>query len=111
MQVIVNQGKSNLATLNKVVHGNLSKSWTIRTYIKKGMTRGGFTNKGSHAHLVDRGTAERYTKSGAYRGSISKGNPNHGSLFYTSAVHMRADDALQELERAVYEEIRNVLNR
>ena len=109
MTVIVSQGKANLAASHKVRTGNLSSSWTIRTYTKKAMARGGFTKKGHHAHLIDRGTDERYTKKGAYRGSISKGNPNHGSLFYTSAVHMRADDALQELERGVYEEIKRIL--
>lgn len=110
MTVIVSQGKSNLAAKHNVVSGNLSSSWTIRTYVKKVMARGGFNKKGHHAHLIDRGTKDRYTKRGYYRGSISKGNPNQGSLFYTSAVQMRKDEALRELERAVYEEINKIVN-
>ena len=110
MQVIVSQGKSNLLMRNKVRTGNLSHSWTIRVYPKKAMAKGGFTKKGAAAHLVDRGTGVRYTKSGAYRGSVSKGNPNTGSMFYTDAVHTKANDAIQTLERAVLAEINRLVS-
>lgn len=109
MEVIVAEGKSNLATRNKKKTGNLARSFKVSTNKKKAYSLGGFKrgkDGGAHAHFIDRGTAERWTiKSGAYRGSISKGNPNSGSGFWSDAVADKGQEGLQRLMNAIYEAI------
>lgn len=119
MQVIVNAGKSNLSSRNNVVSGNLKRSFSIKANKKKAYSLGGFRRSsrkenisgGNHAHLVDRGTAKRWTKSGAYRGSVSRGNPNHGTLFWTDAVESQGPAALSRLMDAVYDAIGKIMDK
>ena len=103
MQVIVNAGKSNLSSRNNVVSGNLKRSFSIKANKKKAYSLGGFRRSsrkedisgGNHAHLVDRGTAKRWRiKDGKYTGSVSRGNPYHGTLFWTDAVESQGPAAL-----------------
>lgn len=108
MEVIVAEGKSNLATRNKKKTGNLARSFRLSTNKKKAYSLGGFKRGkegGAHAHLIDRGTNERWTRKGAYRGSISKGNPNSGSGFWSDAVADKGQEGLQRLMNAIYEAI------
>lgn len=113
MEVIVNEGKSNLARRNKQKTGNLTKSFKMTTNKKKAYSLGGFNRGkgGNHAHLVDKGTLNRWTKSGAYRGSVSKGNPQHGSAFWTDAVETKGQEGLQRLMDAIYTAISEINNR
>lgn len=119
MGTIITQGKSNLAARNKVVTGNLKKSFGVKVNKKKGFALGGFKrsskyNKiggGNHSYLVDRGTVERYTRKGYYRGSVSKGNPNHGTKFWTEAVDSQGPAALNKLMDAVYNAVDDILKR
>ncbi len=113
---IKDAGKSNLAARNKVVSGNLKRSLSKR--VKKSAAYAGFkrstkNNKiggGNHAHLIDRGTDKRYTRKGAYRGSISKGNPNVGSSFWTDAVMIEGPRAENTLMNGVYETISKIMD-
>ena len=113
---IKDAGKSNLAARNKVVSGNLKRSLSKR--VKKSAAYAGFkrstkNNKiggGNHAHLIDRGTDKRYTRKGAYRGSISKGNPNVGSSFWTDAVITEGPRAENTLMNGVYETISKIMD-
>jgi len=119
MQVIVAAGKTNLSTRNKVVTGNLKRSFALRVNKKKAYALGGFKRSapkkgiegGNHAHLVDRGTNKRWTKTGAYRGSVSKGNPNTGSGFWTDAVNSQGPAALNKLMDAVYDALEEIIKR
>ena len=114
MQVIVTEGQANLAARNKKKTGNLARSFKMTTNKRKAYSLGGFKrgkDGGAHAHLIDRGTAERWTRKGAYRGSISKGNPNHGSLFWTSAVETKGQEGLQTLMTAIYDTINTINQR
>ena len=113
--LIKNEGASNLANRNKVVTGNLKKSLSKR--VKKSAAYAGFkrSNKkgvggGNHAHLVDRGTDKRWTKKGAYRGSVSKGNPNVGTSFWTDAVESQGPRAAQTLMDGVYSTISKIMD-
>lgn len=112
---IKNAGKSNLAARNKVVSGNLKRSLSKR--VKKSAAYAGFKRAtagkkggGNHAHLIDRGTDKRYTRKGAYRGSISKGNPNVGSSFWTDAVMIEGPRAENTLMNGVYETISKIMD-
>lgn len=116
---IKNAGASNLASRNKVVSGNLKRSLSKR--VKKSAAYAGFkrstkNNKkdgGNHAHLIDRGTAMRsYTKNGKVHrtGSISKGNPNVGSSFWTDAVMIEGPRAENTLMNGVYETISKIMD-
>ena len=114
MEVIVTEGQANLAARNKKKTGNLARSFKMTTNKRKAYSLGGFKrgkDGGAHAHLIDRGTAERWTRKGAYRGSISKGNPNHGSLFWTSAVETKGQEGLQTLMTAIYDTINTINQR
>ena len=114
MQVIVTEGQSNLATRNKKKTGNLARSFKMATNKKKAYSLGGFKrgkDGGAHAHLIDRGTDERWTKNGAYRGSISKGNPNHGSMFWTNAVETKGQEGLNTLMNAIYNTLNTINQR
>lgn len=117
---IKDAGKSNLAARNKVVSGNLKRSLSKR--VKKSAAYAGFKRSskkknikgGNHAHLIDRGTAMRsYTnKNGKIHrtGSISKGNPNVGSSFWTDAVIIEGPRAENALMNGVYETISKIMN-
>ena len=118
MDLIIAAGKSSLATKNKVVTGKLKKSFSKNlrkskkphsAYIKGGFRRGNGYG-GAAAHLIDRGTAKRWTRSGKYTGSVSKGAPNHGSLFWTSAVESKGPQAVEALMQAVNEQIIKIMN-
>lgn len=112
MKPMIAQGKSNLSTRNKKRTGNLSGSFGLRTNKKKAYSVAGHRRPmGAAAHLVDRGTAERYTKKGYYRGSVSKGNPNHGSHYWTDAVNQEGPRALDGLMDAIYTEISNIMGK
>ena len=119
MKVIVAEGKTNLASRNKVVTGNLKKSFSISVNKKRAYSLGGFKRSsgknaiggGNHAYLVDKGTDKRWTKKGAYRGSVSKGSPNTGSKFWTDAVQTEGDVALNRLMDAVYEAVDDIMSK
>lgn len=114
MQVIVTEGQANLATRNKRKTGNLARSFKMTTNKKKAYSLGGFKrgkDGGAHAHLIDRGTDKRFTRKGAYRGSISKGNPNHGSGFWTDAVETKGQEGLNTLMDAIYDAINTINQR
>lgn len=113
---IKNQGASNLASRNKVITGNLKRSLSKRvrkTAAYAGFKRSSVGNKvggGNHAHLIDRGTVERWTRKGAYRGSVSRGNPQHGTLFWTDAVESQGPKAQDRLMEGVYDTISKIMN-
>lgn len=112
MQVIIDQGKQNLAMRNKVVSGNLKKSFGIQVNKKGGYSLGGHKRpKGAHAHLVDRGTVERYTRKGYYRGSVSRGHPKKGTLYWTSAVQTKGEQALNTLCDAIVNSFDEIMKR
>ena len=112
MQRIVLAGKSNLSMKNKKKTGNLSKSFSIRANKKKAYTLGGFRRPaGAHAHLIDRGTDNRWTKKGYYRGSVSKGSPNIGSSFWTTAVMTEGPKAQAGLMDAIYDALDKIIRR
>lgn len=117
MKILIAQGKTNLASRNKVVSGNLKKSFSISVNRKKAFSLGGFKRSsgkkeiggGNHSYLVDKGTKNRYTKKGYYRGSVSKGRPNTGSEFWTDAVQTQGDAALNRLMDAIYESVDKIM--
>ena len=121
MEVIVAEGQANLAARNKKKTGNLARSFKMTANRRKSYSLGGFkktkmvdgkkVSGGNHAYLVDRGTAERWTRKGAYRGSVSKGNPNHGSMFWTNAVETKGQEGLQTLMKAIYDTINEINQR
>ena len=109
---IIAQGKSNLASRNKVRKGKLSHSFGTALKKKYSAIKAGFRRPGGAAsHLVDRGTVKRWTRKGYYRGSVSKGNPKHGSLFWTSAVDEKGQEALNILAEAINREIEKIYNQ
>ena len=111
-QIIQAAGKTNLATRNKVVKGDLKKSFSVRVVKKKAYALAGFKRpQGAHAHLVDRGTKKRYTARGYYRGSVSKGSPNTGSLFWTDAVNATGQRALEGVMSAIYKSLDEITKR
>ena len=94
-------GRYGFKKSHKSKTGNLYRSFTTslkrRKMVHKSASYAGFkknANKnkdnggiksGNHAHLIDRGTDKRWrykTNKGA-TGSISRNNPNNGSLFWT----------------------------
>lgn len=112
MKVITDAGRRNLQQRNKQKTGNLIGSIGIVVLKKSQRSYGGFRRpKGAHAHLVDRGTAKRYTKKGYYRGSVSKGQPNKGSLFFTDAVQQNGEAAINKLMDAIASEMNKVASR
>ena len=116
IQTIINAGKQNLQARNGVKTGTLKKSFTRKVVAKKAVAYGGFRRsapgkrvKGAnHSYLIDRGTANRWTGRGAYRGSVSKGNPNNGSMFWTDAVQSQGPAAMQKLMDAIYRTLDNM---
>ena len=112
---MVNKGKSNLATRNKKKTGNLIGSFKTSSSKKKVVAYAGFSRsgekKGNHAHLVDRGTAKRWTKKGYYRGSVSKGQPNKGTNFWTESVMSEGGKAMNDLKETIYQELSKITNR
>lgn len=108
-------GKRNLASRNKVRSGNLSGSFKTSSSKKKVVAYAGFSRsgakKGNHAHLVDRGTGKRWTKKGYYRGSVSKGNPNKGSNFWTDSVMAQGPKAMENLKETIFKELVKITNR
>lgn len=117
IELILQQGRSNLAQRNNVKTGNLKKSLsrTVRkTAAIAGFKRthtsaqGSKISGGNHAHLIDRGTQKRWTKARHYTGSISKSRPNQGSLFWTDAVEGQGPKALRQLTEAVYDAMNNI---
>lgn len=120
MAVIIAEGKANLKSRNKVVTGGLSHSFSSRVYKKGGYVLGGFRRSskskkakgaGNAAHLVDRGTVVRKTKKGFNRGSVSKGQPNKGSMFWTDSVTKNGDSAMRRLMDSLYKTISRIMNR
>ena len=119
IKIIQTQGKANLASRNNVVSGNLKKSFALSVNKKKAYAISGFRRSapkkgvkgGNHAHLVDLGTAKRWTKKGAYRGSVSRGNPNTGSGFWTDAVASQGPHAVDRLMEAVYKSLEEITRR
>ena len=109
---VIAKGKTNLASRNNRVSGNLSGSFGLRTNKKKAYAVAGHRRpKGAAAHLVDLGTAKRWTKKGYYRGSVSKTNPNHGSGYWTDAVKQEGPRSLERLIDAIYTEISNIMGK
>lgn len=113
---IVAEGKVNLASRNKrgtkAKSAHLANSFATSLKKKDSSIRIGFRRPGgAAAHLVDKGTAERYTKKGYYRGSVSKGNPKHGSRFWTDAVLSKGQEALEILADAINQEIIKITNK
>lgn len=112
MQEILDAGKANLASRNKTKTGNLKKSFGIRVNKKKGYALGGHKRPaGAHSYLIDRGTKKRWTKDGAYRGSISKGNPQHGTMYWTDAVKSNGTKAMNTLMNAIYQSLNDITRR
>ena len=113
MELIVNQGKSNLAVRNKKKTGNLSRSFTIKVNKKRAYTLGGFKRsapkkgiKGAnHSYLVDRGTGLRWTRRNAFRGSGT------GSMFWTDAVESQGPNAQKKLMDTIGQEIDKIINK
>ena len=107
LKIIVQQGKSNLASSGiKVRKGNLSHSFKVLTKKKELRGYAGFSRpKGAAAHLLDRGTKKRYTKTGANRGSVKP------SLFWTNAVKDKNGKAQEELMDSVRKSIENIMKR
>ena len=112
---IVLGGKKNLASRNKVKSGNLSKSFKTTSSRKKVVAYAGFSrsgaNKGNHAHLVDRGTTKRWTKKGRYTGSVSKGQPNKGTNFWTDSVMAQGPKAMENLKETIFKELAKITSR
>jgi hypothetical protein len=112
MQDIIDAGKANLVQRNKTKTGNLKKSFGIRVNKKKGYAIGGHKRPaGAHSFLIDRGTKERWTRRGAYRGSVSRGNPQHGSMYWTDAVNKHGNKALGSLMNAIYQSLNEITRR
>lgn len=121
IQVIIGAGKTNLANRNGVKTGNLKKSFTKKTSRKKnnpaayaGFKRSTRYNKiggGNHSYLVDRGTVKRWTRKGAYRGSVSKNNPQTGTMFWTDAVQENGPKAMSKLMDAIYDTLNNMTKK
>ena len=112
MQTIIDAGKANLASRNKEKTGNLKRSFGIRVNRSKGYALGGHKRPaGAHSYLIDRGTKKRYTSKGYYRGSISKGNPKHGTLYWTDAVNSHGEQALNSLMNAIYQALDEIRRR
>ena len=119
IKIIQQQGKLNLASRNNVVTGNLKRSFALKVNKKKVYALSGFRRSqpkkgvkgGNHAHLIDLGTNKRWTKAGAYRGSISRGNPNHGSGFWSDAVASQGPQAIDRLMNAVYKSLEEITRR
>lgn len=116
--IIVNEGKRNLQSRNNSKTGNLLRSFSTNLKKKRGKINAGFkrgTKKsiggGNHSHLIDRGTDERFTKKGYYRGSVSKGNPNKGSLFWTDAFNTKKNEAGNELIDSIKISIQRIISR
>ena len=105
-KILVEEGKKNLSQRNKKKTGNLYRSMGKK--LGKGYSLAGFRRPGgNHAHLVDRGTKIRYTKSGAYRGSVSKGNPEHGSGFFTDAVESKSEEVKEVVMQGIEEALKD----
>lgn len=113
MQLIVNQGKSNLSLRNKVKTGNLKRSFAITVNRKRAYTLGGFRRsaprkgiKGAnHSYLVDRGTGLRWTDSHAFRGAAT------GSMFWTDAVNAQGPVAQSKLMESIEKQINIIIDR
>ena len=107
LDVIVRQGKANLAASNiKTRTGNLKGSFKKLTNKSQLKGYAGFKRpQGAAAHLIDRGTKKRSTKSGANRGAVV------GNYFWTRAVEMKRDIAQRELIESVEKTIQNIINR
>ena len=112
---IVLGGKKNLASRNKVKSGNLSKSFKTTSSRNRVVAYAGFSrsgaNKGNHAHLVDRGTTKRWTKKGRYTGSVSKGQPNKGTNFWTDSVMAQGPKAMENLKETIFKELAKITSR
>lgn len=112
---IIIGGKKNLASRNKVKSGNLSKSFKTTSSRKRVVAYAGFSrsgaNKGNHAHLVDRGTTKRWTKKGRYTGSVSKGQPNKGTNFWTDSVMAQGPKAMENLKETIFKELAKITSR
>ena len=116
IQAIIDAGKTNLESRNKVKTGHLKKSFTRKVLAKKAVAYGGFRRSSpgkkvqgaNHSYLVDRGTDGRYTKKGYYRGSVSKGTPNKGSMFWTDAVQSQGPAAMDRIMDAIYNSLDNM---
>lgn len=118
---MMNAGKANLGQRNKVVTGNLKRSFAIKVtrrkkigsnYALSGFKRSTRFNKiggGNHAHLVDSGTVKRWTKKGAYRGSISKGRPQTGTSFWRDAVQDEGPKAINRIVDIVEDELNKLM--
>lgn len=108
-------GRRNLSSRNKKKTGHLSKSFKTSSSKKKVVAYAGFSrsgaNKGNHAHLVDRGTTKRWTKKGKYTGSVSKGQPNKGSMFWTDSVRAQGPRAMENLKNTIYNELVKITSR
>lgn len=120
IDLIKNEGKKNLISSNHKKTGNLLKSLSSKVLKSKSAAYAGFKRSApnkkiggaNHAHLVDRGTDERWTITNRhYTGSVSKGNPNHGSLFWTKAVTTKGEEARENLLNAIYNSIDKIMNR
>lgn len=119
-QKIVSGGKKNLASRNntnrpKKKGGHLIKSFKTSSSKKKVVAYAGFSrtglNKGNHAHLVDRGTVKRWTKKGKYTGSVSRGNPQTGTMFWTDSVMAQGPKTMDNLRSTIYRELLKITSR
>lgn len=105
-EIIKGAGQTNLASRNKVVTGNLKKSFSIKVVKKKAYALSGFKRpKGAAAHLVDRGTKKRYTSRGYYRGQVT------GTKFWTDAVETAGPKALNAVMDAIYKSLEEIRRR
>ena len=112
-------GKHEFKKNHKSQTGNLYKSFTTSLKRKKlahkstsyaGFKRNANKKKnnggiasGNHAHLIDRGTARRwrYKSKKGYTGSVSRNNPNKGSMFWTRTVFTEGPRLMQKITDTV----------
>lgn len=126
MSLITRQGKTNLSASNKTKTGNLKRSIRKKQVKKWKSVYGGFRkgkDGGNHAHLVDRGTDKRFTlndytdklgrfyRKGQKRGSVSKDNPNTGTLFWTRAVESKGPQAMEKTMNVIYKELDKITRK
>lgn len=111
-KLLTTAGKANLQARNKTKTGNLKKSFGLKVVKKRAYALAGFKRPaGAHSHLIDRGTDKRYTKNGYYRGSVSRGNPNKGTMFWTDAVETEGPSALNRIMDAIYKSLDEITRR
>lgn len=115
-QILISAGKASFLSRNKKKTGNLYNSFTSKMKKKNSGILIGFRRGkglGNHAHLIDRGTVDRYTKKGYYRGRIDGTNAGKTgkTLFWTSVVESRGQEAMNRIVSAIYDAIDEIKSR